>query len=81
MMGLLLASDTGSGSVYTEEGLADYAARILNSGKISGTQGSMLFLVREKDGYTLVAFMDNTIIQESMTALFLCASAKSGPPA
>lgn len=68
--GETLAVDNKSKAVYEEETLEAYASDILKSGKKKGVKGSLIFLVSEKSGYTLVAFMDNIIIQESITTLF-----------
>lgn len=68
--GQILATDIGDREVYDEATLEKYAADILKNGKIKGTKGSLVYLVAPKNGYTLVAFMDNTVIQESMTTLF-----------
>ena len=35
-----------------------------------GIRGNLIFLMADKGGYTLVAFMDNTIMQGSMATLF-----------
>ncbi len=68
--GQILATDIGDREVYDEATLEKYAADILKNGKIKGTKGSLVYLVVPKNGYILVAFMDNTVIQESMTTLF-----------
>ena len=68
--GQILATDIGDREVYDEVTLEKYASNILKNGKLRGTKGSLVYLVVPKEGYTLVAFMDNTVIQESMTTLF-----------
>lgn len=68
--GEILAMDNETGSIYEDEVLQKYASEIIDSQKNSGTKGSLLYTVAVKDGYTLVAFMDNTITQQSMTTLF-----------
>lgn len=68
--GRILATDIGDRKVYDESTLEQYAEKILKSGKERGTKGSLVYLVVPKNGYTLVAFMDNAVIQESMTTLF-----------
>lgn len=68
--GKILATDMGDRALYDEETLAEYAVQILKSGETRGIKGRLIYLVAPKNGYTLVAFMDNTIIQESMTTLF-----------
>lgn len=68
--GQILAADIGDREVYDEATLEKYAAAILKTGKTKGTKGSLVYLVVPKNGYTLVAFMDNTVIHKSMTTLF-----------
>ncbi|MBQ7035195.1 MAG: HAMP domain-containing histidine kinase, partial [Clostridia bacterium] len=68
--GNVLEIDAAGGDIYEEETLEQYAADILKRKKERGTKGSLLFLVTKHNEYTLVAFMDNTIMQESMTTLF-----------
>lgn len=66
--GEVLLTDNIS-AVYSDEELEQIAAKVIN-GKSSGTYGSLVYRCAEKDGYRLVAFMDNTIMQESITTLF-----------
>ena len=42
------------------------AAEILESGKTQGSEGDLIYKVTEKDDCTLVAFMDNTVVRDSM---------------
>lgn len=68
--GEILAMDNDTGTVYEDAVLQRYASEIMESSKDSGIIGSLLYTAAEKSGYTLVAFMDNTIMQQSMTTLF-----------
>lgn len=68
--GQILATDIGDLEVYDEETLEKYANDILKDGKTKGTKGSLVYLVVQKNGYSLISFMDNTVIQESMSTLF-----------
>lgn len=68
--GEILAMDNETGTVYEDTVLQEYASEIIDSQKDSGIKESLLYTVAVKDGYTLVAFMDNTIMQQSMTTLF-----------
>lgn len=68
--GSVLAIDAAGGEIYEEETLAQYASEIVSGKKSRGTKEGLLFLVTRRDGYVLVTFMDNTIMQRSMTALF-----------
>lgn len=66
---VILATDTGDRELYDEETLENYALEILHSGSKRGTKGDLAYLVEAKKGYTLVAFIDNTIMRRSMTTL------------
>lgn len=66
----VLATDIGDSNVYDETTIEEYALDIIRSGKTKGIKGSLVYLVVSKTSYTLVAFMDNTVIKESMTTLF-----------
>lgn len=68
--GEILAMDNETGTVYEDTVLQEYASEIIESQKDSGMMESLIYTVAVKDGYTLVAFMDNTIMQQSMTTLF-----------
>lgn len=66
----VLAADSRGDAVYDKETLIKYASEILKSHKTKGIKGNLVFIVEEKRGYKLVAFMDNTVMEESMTTLF-----------
>ena len=68
--GSVLSVDAAGGDLYDKETLTQYAADILEGKRERGTKEDLVFLVARKSGYTLVAFMDNTIMQESMSTLF-----------
>ena len=68
--GEILAVDTGDKETYDKITLEKYALEILKKGKKRGTKGNLVYLVAEKNGYTLIAFMDNTILHESTSTLF-----------
>lgn len=68
--GEILAMDNDGETIYEDGVLQEYALKIIKSRKNSGVIGSLLYTAAEKKGYTLVAFMDNTIIQQSITTLF-----------
>ncbi|MEE0511504.1 MAG: HAMP domain-containing sensor histidine kinase [Peptococcaceae bacterium] len=68
--GAVLAMDNDDGSVYDDAALQGYAETILASGKQQGEMAHLLYTTADKEGYTLVAFMDNTLMQQSMTTLF-----------
>ncbi|MBR2130986.1 MAG: HAMP domain-containing histidine kinase [Oscillospiraceae bacterium] len=68
--GQILATDIGDREVYDEATLEEYASEILRDNRVKGKKGSLVYLVAPKKGYTLVAFMDNTVMRENMTTLF-----------
>ncbi|MCH5297528.1 MAG: HAMP domain-containing histidine kinase [Ruminococcus sp.] len=68
--GDILEIDNRNETVYTKETLEKYASDILKSNKNRGIKNSLMFIVLDKGKYTLVTFMDNTVMQESMTTLF-----------
>ena len=57
-------------TVYSDEDLKALAQDIIDSGESKGTQDNLAFLKVDKGGYILVAFMDNTVINESAMTLF-----------
>ena len=68
--GEVLATDIGDTELYDEETLREYAVGIIEAKKDKGYKGNLIYIAKVKQGYTLVAFMDNTIMQESMSTLF-----------
>ena len=65
----ILATDN-SKVVYTDEELHEIALKVFNGAKKSGTIGSLLYYKENKGGYTLIAFMDNSIMLNSINTLF-----------
>lgn len=68
--GQILATDIGDRKVYNESAIEEYAVDVFSNGRRKGTVDRLVYLAAPKNGYTLVVFMDNTIMQESMTTLF-----------
>ena len=68
--GQVLAVDNSDSAVYEEETLKRYALEILDGTKERGVKEGLLFLVTWREDFLLVTFMDNTILQRSMTTLF-----------
>ena len=68
--GSVLAVENSGREIYTDEELREYAQQIIDSGKSGGTKDRLIYAAVDKGHYTLVAFMDNTIMQDSMTTLF-----------
>lgn len=65
--GSALAVDTGMKEVYSEEELVKLARSVL--GKTSGKVDTLLFRTARKDGYMLVAFLDNTVTDSGLRTL------------
>ena len=66
---VVLAADNGEKDVYSEEELTQIAEEILAGGKSSGRTGNLTYIVSVRPNYTLVAFMDNTVAESSLSAL------------
>ena len=67
--GTVLAVDNGEKGVYESEELIRIAKELLKGNKLSGRSGNLTYSVSHRDGYTLVAFMDNTISESSLQML------------
>ncbi len=57
-------------AVYTDAELESAARQVLKKTDTTGMIGNLVYYKMDKGGYTLVSFMDNTIIRESMNTLF-----------
>ena len=57
-------------SVYSDDALKELAKDIIKGSRSHGTKNNLSFYKTDKDGYTLVSFMDNTVINESAMTLF-----------
>lgn len=68
--GRILRTDNASNGIFSNDTLETLALAIVASGKASGITDSLIYESADKGGYLLVGFMDNTIMQESMTTLF-----------
>ena len=68
--GEILAVDIADETFYGKDELVEYTLEILEDEKDKGMEGNLIYLVSDKGGYTLVAFMDNTIMRGSMMTLF-----------
>ncbi len=68
--GTILAVDTGNNGLYGEEDIAEKAREVLKSGKKTGSLNNMLFQADHREDYSLVAFMDNRLMENSMSTLF-----------
>ncbi len=67
--GSVLAVDNGEKDVYTTDELTAMAKSILSESKSGGRIGNLSYVVRGRQGYTLVAFMDNTVTESSLSML------------
>ena len=56
--------------VHSDDDLKALAEKIVNSNKIKGTDNNLTFYKADKQGYNLVVFMDNTVINENAATLF-----------
>ena len=65
----ILSVDDGDKDVYSEEDLVRIANEILDEGQKSGRTDHLTYIVSKRPGYTLVAFMDNTVAEGSMSTL------------
>jgi len=68
--GEILEIKNDSPTVYASDDLAQMAKDIIKGGKSTGTKNNLTFLKTDKNGYTLVVFMDNTVVNESAMTLF-----------
>ena len=57
-------------AVYTDAELESAARQVLKKSDANGMINNLVYYRMDKGGYTLVSFMDNTIIRESMNTLF-----------
>ena len=67
--GTVLAVDTGERTIYSEEELTRIAEEILAGDSSSGRRDNLSYVVSPGSGYTLVAFMDTTVTESSLTML------------
>ena len=65
----VLAVDNGARGLYDEEELVEIARNLLGRGKKSGRLDNLSYTISSKTGYTLVAFIDNTVTEGSMRLL------------
>lgn len=78
--GEILKVDTADLSVIGEEELTELAREIIGGKKEEGIRGNLIYRMADKGDYILVAFLDNTIMNEntgtliSYTLLFGCAA-------
>ncbi len=57
-------------TVHTDEELKALAENVIKSGDEMGSENSLVYYKTDKGSYTLVAFMDNTLLYESAWTIF-----------
>lgn len=57
-------------TVHSDDDLKELAQSVIRGNKQYGTDDNLAFYKTDKGGYTLVAFMDNTVVNESALTLF-----------
>ena len=68
--GDVLAISNEPPTVYSNEKLEHLAKRIIRNRTENGEEKNLVFCKFDKGGYILVAFMDNTVVNESAMTLF-----------
>lgn len=67
--GSVLAVDNGNKELYNNDKLTQIAKSILGEKKYSGRTSNLSYVVKDKNGYTLVAFMDNTVSEAGLRTM------------
>lgn len=67
--GKVLAVDNEGKDAYQEEELIQLAQNILSQDQRSGRMGNITYIVEGKEGYMLVAFMDNTVSEAGLKTM------------
>ena len=68
--GTILETKNAPQTVYSDEDLEQLAQQILADGVETGKKSNLAFLKTDKGSYTLVTFIDNTVINEGAMTLF-----------
>lgn len=68
--GKILDTRNQTPTVHTDEELEELAQTITEGKKTTGTEQNLVFYQTDKGGYRLVVFMDNTVLNESVSTLF-----------
>ena len=68
--GEVIEIDNDDAEVYSYEELEKLATAVLNKKDSSGVMDNLAYYRADKGGYTLVTFMDNTVLSGSMSTLF-----------
>ena len=67
--GEVRAIDNGEKDVYSEEELTQLARELQSAAQTSGRLGNLSYVVSTRPEYTLVAFMDTTVSESSLSTL------------
>lgn len=67
--GKVLAVDNEGKDAYQEEELVQIARKISSQDQRLGRMGNLTYIVEAKEGYTLVAFMDNTVSEAGLKTM------------
>lgn len=67
--GSVLSVDNGNKELYNNDKLTQIAKSILDEKKHSGRTSNLSYVVKDKNGYTLVAFMDNTVSEAGLRTM------------
>lgn len=67
--GEVLAIDEGTHGIYTEREMIDAAREILAHGKKAGHKSTLQYIAEQRQDYTLVAFMDSTVSDNTLNTL------------
>ena len=65
----VLAVDNEGRDAYQEEELVQIARKISSQDQRLGRMGNITYIVEDKEGYTLVAFMDNTVSEAGLKTM------------
>ena len=68
--GEILEVKNDSPTVHTDGDLEALAQRIVKDGRRNGNKKNLAYYKTDKDGYTLVTFKDNTVVNEGAVTLF-----------
>ncbi len=71
--GSVLSVYDGNKTVYSNDQLVTLACQILDEKHTAGRKDNLSYVVSQKDGYTLVAFMDNTVSEGGLKTMMRTA--------
>ena len=67
--GTVLSVNDGAKGLYSEDELISIARDLLTKSKTAGRFDNLSYMISNKPGYTLVAFIDDTVTESSMRTL------------